>query len=75
MATRGNQHVFPSRGGWSVRKTGAIRATRRFSTKADAVTAAAKIAQNQGTTLYIHGTDGRIQERVPYDGEPKQPRR
>lgn len=61
--SRKGQHVVPSEGGWSVKKAGAARASSVHATQADAIAAAKRIARNQKTELYIHGTDGRIRER------------
>lgn len=70
MAKKG-QHVVPSStGGWSVRKAGASKATKTFTTQKDAVKAATAIARNQKTELYVHGTDGRIRERNSYGSDP-----
>jgi hypothetical protein len=69
------QHVFPSpSGGWSVRKTGSSKATKTFPSKKDAVDAARQIARNQKTELYVHGRDGRIEQRDSYGSEPSGPR-
>lgn len=62
-----------SAGGWSVRKAGASRATRTYSTQQDAISASTQIAQNQRTEVYIHGRDGRIRERNSYDNDPYPP--
>ena len=58
-----NQHVVPSGDSWSVRRAGSSRSSGVFKTKPEAVTAARSIAKNQGTDIYIHGEDGRIQKR------------
>jgi hypothetical protein len=68
------QHVVPRNGGWSVRKAGSDKATRTFSTQSEAIDAARKIAQNQGTELYIHGRDGRIRARDSYGKDPYPPK-
>jgi hypothetical protein len=73
MSKKG-QHVVPSKDGWSVRKAGASRATSTHKTQADAISAATKIAKNQKTELYIHGTDGRIRERNTYGKDPHPPK-
>lgn len=69
MSKKG-QHVVPKGDGWSVRKAGAVRASSIHSTQAEAISVATRIAQNQRTALYIHGTDGRIRERNTF--QPKQ---
>lgn len=64
------QHVVPRDGKWAVRRTGAVRVTRRFDTQDEAIEAGRDIAQKQGTELYIHGRDGRIRERNSYGSDP-----
>lgn len=73
MSKKG-QHVVPNNGGWSVRKAGSSRASGTYSTKDEAVRAGTKIAKNQGTELYVHGRDGRIQERNSYGRDPHPPK-
>ena len=73
MPSKG-QHVVPRNGKWSVRKAGSDRATRTFATQQEAISAARKIARNQGTELYIHGRDGRIRERDSYGNDPHPPK-
>ncbi|HUG60438.1 MAG TPA: DUF2188 domain-containing protein [Methylomirabilota bacterium] len=68
------QHVVPHDGGWSVRKSGASRATSTHRTQAEAIDAATEIARNQKTELYIHGADGRIRERNSYGNDPHPPK-
>ena len=59
----GNQHVLPNGEGWSVRRTGASRASRVYKTQNEAIRAARGIAANQGTEVYIHERDGRIRAK------------
>lgn len=68
------QHVVPSVEGWGVRKAGSSRVTRIYTTQKEAIAAATRIAQNQKTELYIHGSDGRIRERNSYGNDPLPPR-
>jgi hypothetical protein len=68
------QHVVPTSHGWSVTKTGAIRATSIHATQEDAIAAATTIARNQGTDLYIHGRDGRIREHNSFGADPYPPK-
>ncbi|MET0644718.1 MAG: DUF2188 domain-containing protein [Candidatus Binatia bacterium] len=70
MANKG-QHVIPSGGKWSVRKAGASRASHTFATQGEAIQVAKEIAKNQGTELYIHGTNGRIRDRVSYGSDTR----
>ncbi|TXC73368.1 DUF2188 domain-containing protein [Sphingorhabdus soli] len=73
MSKKG-QHVVPNKGGWSVKKAGASKASSTHATQAEAIKAATKVAQNQKTELYIHGRDGRIRERNSYGNDPHPPK-
>jgi hypothetical protein len=64
------QHVVPSAGGWKVIKAGASRASGRYGTQKEAILQGRSLAQSQGTELYIHGEDGRIQSRASYGSDP-----
>lgn len=61
-----NQHVVPSSSGWSVRGTGASRATRVFSTRREALDFARRIARNNGADLIVHKRDGFVSARTSY---------
>ena len=66
-----DQHVIANlRGGWSVRHTGAARATRVFDTQEDAVEFARDIARKERSDLYVHRRDGTIRERSSYGNDP-----
>ncbi|TYQ73300.1 DUF2188 domain-containing protein, partial [Enterococcus faecium] len=59
-----NQHVVPnSNGGWNVKGAGNSKATAHTNTKSEAVKIAREISKNQGSELFIHGRDGKIQSR------------
>lgn len=73
MSSKG-QHVVPSGGKWSVRRTGAAKASGVFATQHEAIERARSAAQKQGTELYIHGKDGRIRERNSYGKDPHPPK-
>jgi hypothetical protein len=65
--TKKYRHVVANAsGGWSVRRAGAARATRTFSTQADAVKYGKEIARQERTDLYIHRRDGTVQEKDSY---------
>ena len=72
MASKG-QHVVPRDSGWAVRRSGSEKATKIFDTQREAIAQGRKIAQNQRTELYIHGSDGRIRERDSYGRDPHPP--
>ncbi len=62
-----NQHVAPySEGRWAVRKEGADKVSKTFSTQSDAVNFGRIIAKNNNAELFIHSKDGRIRDRNTY---------
>lgn len=63
------QHVVPNGGNRSVKRAGASRASSTHDTQAEAIRAVTKIARNQQTKIYVHGSDGRIRDRK--DPPPK----
>lgn len=72
---KNSHHVVPDpNGGWSVKKEGASRASKRFDQKRDAVTYAKNISKDQGSELVIHGRDGTIIEKDFYGNDPNPPR-
>jgi hypothetical protein len=73
MAQKG-QHVVPNGDKWSVRRSGAERASGTFATQQEAVARGREIARNQGAELYIHGRDGRIRERSSFGKDPHPPK-
>lgn len=70
-----DQHVVANpRGGWSVRHTGAARATRVFDKQEDAVHYARDIARKESSELYVHRRDGTIREKNSYGKDPFPPK-
>ncbi len=70
-----SHHVIHNpNGGWDVKKGGASRSSGHFDKKIDAVGAARKVSQNQGTELYIHGKNGKIQNRDSHGNDPYPPK-
>lgn len=66
-----SQHIVPDQHGkWSVRRGGAERAAKVFSTQHDAVTYAKDIAKKQGGELYVHRIDGTIKNKDSYANHP-----
>ena len=61
-----SQHVVPRHGGWAVRKQGAVKATKVFSTQDEAIQFARNVAKKQSGELFIHKADGTIRERKSY---------
>jgi len=61
---KNSHHVVPnSKGGWSVKKSGSIRASKTFTTHLDAVEYGKKISIDSKSDLIIHGKDGTIQKK------------
>ena len=70
-----NQHVVPdSNGGWNVKGEGNSKVTAHTNTKAEAEKIARQISKNQGSELFIHGRDGKIQRRDSYGNDPHPPK-
>lgn len=74
MSSKRNQHVVPHTGGWAVKGEGAARATETFDHKTAAVARAREIARNQGTELFVHGRDGKIESRDSHGHDPFPPK-
>ena len=68
-------HVVPDpNGGWSVKRGGASRASRRFENQRDAITYARNISRNEGAEFVIHRQDGTIRSKESYGRDPFPPR-
>lgn len=73
--SKASKHVVPSTtGGWAVKNAGSFRASKVFTTQADAVTYARDAAKKAKTELFVHGKDGTIKERNTYGRDPMPPR-
>jgi Uncharacterized protein conserved in bacteria (DUF2188) len=73
--SKASKHVVPNTtGGWAVKNAGASRASKLFTTQADAVTYARDAAKKAKTELFVHGKDGTIKERNTYGRDPMPPR-
>jgi len=53
-------------GGWSVRRTGAAKASRKFTTQQEAVRYGKELAKKEQSELYVHRKDGTIVEHSTY---------
>jgi len=73
MAKRTN-HVVRLSSGWSVRKSGAVKASKTFETKDKAIKFGREISKNEKTELYIHKENGMIQEKDSYGNDPNPPK-
>ncbi|PJD93228.1 MAG: hypothetical protein CK424_03310 [Legionella sp.] len=75
MTKKTGQHIVKNpAGGWAVKKGGASKATKIYNTKDEAVEHGKQIAKNQKTELYIHGKDGKIQDKNSYGKDPCPPK-
>ncbi|OAV66811.1 hypothetical protein Barb6_00266 [Bacteroidales bacterium Barb6] len=73
--TKKTQHVVPSMsGGWNVRASGSLRATKHFGKQEEAIAFAKDISKRQQTELFVHKTDGTIQSRNSYGNDPCPPK-
>lgn len=76
MAKSKSHHVVPNgeKGGWDIKKNGSSRSSGHSTTKEDAIKKAREISRNQGTELFIHGKDGKIQKKDSHGNDPFPPR-
>lgn len=74
MAKKAYHVVLKPEGGWSVKSTGASRASRSFIKKNEAVGYARTIAKDGHFELFIHAKDGKIQQHDTYGSDPCPPR-
>ncbi len=72
---RKTQHVVPNKdGGWSVKKGGAERATKKFDNQKEAIAFGRNISKNQSSELIIHRKDGTIRDSLSYGNDPCPPK-
>ncbi|MCD9188470.1 MAG: DUF2188 domain-containing protein [Pyrinomonadaceae bacterium] len=72
MAKSSYHVIAKSDGAWSVKRTGAERASGNYPTKAAAVTSAKRLVSKEGGgELIIHGKDGRVSSRSCFGNEPE----
>ena len=70
-----SHHVVPNPdGGWDIKRDEALRSSGHFDNKQDTIDAAREISRNQGTELYIHGKDGKIQKKDSHGNDPYPPK-
>ena len=75
MAKGKNQHVIKNPGpGWSVKGEGNKIATKKTSTKAEAIKVATEIAKNQHSDTKIHNMNGQIKSGNSYGNDPHPPK-
>ena len=60
-----DQHILPRENGWIVKSLLSEKTSQTFSTQQEAAKYAESIA-SQGTAVFIHGSDGRIRDRIDH---------
>lgn len=71
MVNQKSHHVVTNpNSGWDIKKGGVDRATKHCDKKQEAIEKACGISRNQGTELYIHGRDGKIQQKDSLGNDP-----
>jgi len=67
MTSKSSYHVIADpRGGWSVVRGGADRASKRFASQVDAVQWGRQLSQDHGTEFFVHRADGTIEKKTSY---------
>lgn len=61
-----SHHVIYRGNEWLVVRADSQKSGRAFGTQNEAADYAQGVAKNMGTALFIHGTDGRIVDRIDY---------
>ena len=70
-----SHHVVPDPdGGWNLKRGGALRATKHFDTKDDAVAFGRRVSLNQQSEFVVHRRDGTIQRKDSHGRDPLPPR-
>ncbi|OAV70395.1 hypothetical protein Barb7_03268 [Bacteroidales bacterium Barb7] len=73
--TKKTQHVVPSlNGGWNVRASRSLQATKHFDDKREAITFAKDISKKQQMELFVHKAGRTIRLRNSYGNDPSPPR-
>ncbi|MEW6226586.1 MAG: DUF2188 domain-containing protein [Bacillota bacterium] len=72
---RKTHHVVPNpKGGWDVKRGGAVRSSGHFDAKQEAIDRAREISRNQGTELVIHNRNRRIGSCDSHGNDPCPPK-
>ncbi len=74
MSNKARHVVVNPSGGWSVRQTGASRASKTFDSQAEAVRYGKETAKKERTELYIHRRDGTIRNKDDFGVDPRAKR-
>ena len=74
MAKRTTHVIADPNGGWSVKRGGAARASKRFDNQRDAITYARNLCRHEGAEFVLHRRDGTVRNWESYGGDPMPPR-
>ncbi|OPX58629.1 MAG: hypothetical protein A4E25_01570 [Methanobacterium sp. PtaB.Bin024] len=62
-----NLHVITSKkGGWDVKRDGAVKASGHFDTREEAIEFAEKEGERYNVEVFIHSEDGKIEKREEF---------
>lgn len=67
--SKNSQHVMPRGKGWSVHRTGALRASRIFANQRDAIAYARGLAKREHGMLFVHAWDGMVKRCESYGAD------
>jgi len=69
-----SHHVVPSLdGGWNVKKSGAVRASKHFKKQEKAIDWARTASRDAKGELVIHRRDGTVRDKNSYGNDPLPP--
>jgi hypothetical protein len=72
MSKLKSTHIVPNpNGGWDIKSGGSKKATKHFDRKSDAVDRGREISRNKKGELFIHGKDGKFQNRDSHGNDPR----
>lgn len=74
MAKKRNVWVTRDGDGWAVRREGSQRASSRYSTQQQAISAGRETAKREKVELIWQGRDGQVKGRNTYDKDPHPPK-
>lgn len=60
----GKIHIFTSGDNWVLKKEGAKKVSRIFSTRAEAISQATIQFKNSGKVLVVHRNDGSVEDKI-----------
>ncbi len=74
MARKRNVHTVPYGDKWAVKEEGSSSPRKTFDTKEQAEEFGRELAKKKGVEHFIHGKDGKIQDRESYGKDPYPPK-